>query len=175
MNKISPQLEEQLIRLIEGKLSEEEMRTFRRELATSPLLNTRYEELLALHEGLKKNSLWQEPSKNFTQRVMANLHHVPAVNVISPRNGLILLAGILVATGIGMIMLATGFFDGTTGTLSLPTTQLPALKEYHLPAIPFNGKRLMEVIIGLNIALAFVLLDRTILKPFFTNRTQHSI
>jgi hypothetical protein len=41
-----------------------------------------------------------------------------------------------------------------------------------LPAFHFSGKLLINIAIVLNLALAWIVLDRTILKPLFQRRMQ---
>jgi hypothetical protein len=41
-----------------------------------------------------------------------------------------------------------------------------------LPGIPVDGKWIVNIIIFLNIAVAFIVLDRTILHPLFQRRMQ---
>jgi hypothetical protein len=42
--------------------------------------------------------------------------------------------------------------------------------DWELPEIPFNGKLIVNLIIIANIALAFIVLDRAVLKPWFERR-----
>src|SRR6478609_5467354 len=111
MEKITQQQDDRLLDYLDGKLSGAEAAMLKNQLEQSAALNQRLEELRAVHT-LLSNSTLVEPSKNFTQFVMNNLDKVPVrTSTLSPRNGLILLCGILVATGITILLLATGSFD----------------------------------------------------------------
>jgi hypothetical protein len=78
----------------------------------------------------------------------------------------------MIAVGIGAFLLSAGVFD-STGAIDLNDMgiQNKYIQE-SLPTIPVNGKLIMNVIIMLNIALAFLVLDRAILKPWFERRTR---
>lgn len=129
----------------------------------------REEELKLIEKVLVKNKL-ESPSSNFTHRVMMNLHSMPVASSLSPRNGLLLLFGTVVAVTLLTILVSTGLFDSTGTTISLEQLPDSELTKDLQRTIPFNGKWLMEGLILLNIVLAFILLDRTILRPFFNRR-----
>ena len=70
------------------------------------------------------------------------------------------------------LLLSAGVFD-STNTLEL--MDIVIQNKYidinkSLPSIPFNEKMVVNIIILLNLALAFVVLDRTVLKPWFEKR-----
>lgn len=108
---------------------------------------------------LGKNKL-EMPSSNFTHRVMMNLHSMPVTTSLSPKNGILLLGGTLVAVMILTLLLTTGMFDAVE------------LKEVKTN-ISLNGKWLVNGLILVNIVLAFILFDRTILRPYFGRRTSN--
>ncbi len=169
MNKIPQPLDNKLLELIDGTLSASDKEQLEQQLAASPELKRRFDELVQVNYTLESSSL-KQPSRNFTQLVMAKLESYPVRSGFSPRNGFLLLAGVLVAIGIGSLLLANGVFD-TTGSIDLNNMVLQNkyIKE-PLPTIPFNGKRVVNIIIMLNIILTFLVLDRTILKPWFDKR-----
>src|ERR1051325_3764654 len=120
-------------------------------------------------EVLSKGKL-ESPSSNFTHRVMMNLHSMPVASSLSPRNGILLLCGVVLAVTMLTILVGSGVFDSANGTISLeklPDVELT--KDLH-KTIPLSGKWLMNGLIILNIALAFILFDRTVLRPFFNRR-----
>ncbi len=171
MQKISQETDILLQDYLEGKLSEEKRRKIEFGLEKSEELRNRLEILKLLQQSMSHSSLMQ-PSANFTQRVMSNLHTMSSAQSLSPKNGLILLGGILIAIGIAISMLNTGLFNSMNGMLSFENFQLPqGLALPQVPSIPINGKIILNVIIALNIGLAFLLLDRTILKPLFNRRS----
>lgn len=113
----------------------------------------------------------EQPSVNFTQQVMNNLHRASAVTLGLPsRNTMLLLTGILVTIGIAILLIAGGAFNSVT-SISIDQNIIPndRIREY-IPTIPFNGKLVINIVILMNLALAFIILDRTVLKPWFERR-----
>lgn len=129
----------------------------------------REEEIKLIEKVLSKNKL-ESPSSNFTHRVMINLHSMPVASSLSPRNGLLLLFGTVVAVTLLTILVATGLFDSTSTTISLEQLPDTEITKDLQRTIPLSGKWLMNGLIVLNIVLAFILLDRTVLRPFFNRR-----
>lgn len=172
MKKVSSQQNEQLLEYLDGTLSQSEKTKLEVELSASPELQARLEELRTATQLLKKTSAAEHPSRNFTQRVLEHLDQYPVRTGLSIRNGIIILAGVMLAVIAGAILLSTGIFD-TPGTIDLNMFNIDnKYVQQYLPSIPFNGKLVMNVIILLNIALAFVVLDRAILRPWFDRRTR---
>ena len=167
---ISQNQDDKLFEYIDGGLKGIEKENFEQLLKTSPVLRARLEELRKLDADLRTITL-QQPSKNFTQRVMSKLDQYPVRSNFSFKNGIILLAGVLVAVGVGSLLVAGGVFDGTS-TIDLNQTMGPVNKyiEKPIPTFNFNGKLMVNIIILLNLALAFLVLDRAILKPWFDKR-----
>jgi hypothetical protein len=168
--KISPTQDEKLFEYMDGGLTGIEKENIEQLLRTSPALQARLEELRTLDADLRTIKL-EQPSKNFTQRVMSRLDQYPLKSPFSFRNGILLLTGVLVAIGIGSLLVAGGVFDGTS-TIDLNQTIGPVNKyiEKPIPTFNFNGKLMVNIIILLNLALAFLVLDRAILKPWFEKR-----
>jgi hypothetical protein len=83
----------------------------------------------------------------------------------------LLLVGVIIASGLALVLLSNGAFDQTQTTLLVDATPLKN-KWMTFPSfsVPFNGKILVNSIIFLNLGLALVLLDRTILRPLFQKR-----
>lgn len=113
----------------------------------------------------------EQPSANFTQHVMSNLHRASATALGLPsRNKILMLAGILVTIGIAILLLAGGAFDSVTAiTVDQDIVPNDQIREY-IPSIPFNGKLVVNIVILMNLALAFMILDRAVLKPWFERR-----
>lgn len=172
MNKLSQEQEEKLLDYIDGKLNTIEKELFEQEVKNSPMLQVRLEEFNNLDSSLRSIKL-EQPSKNFTQHVMGKLDEYPIrSSSLLSRNGILLLIGALVAVGISSLLLAGGVFDSTS-SFDLNQTILPnKYIQQSLPTISFNGKMVVNVIILLNLALAFLVLDRAILKPWFERRTR---
>lgn len=173
MQKIPQHLDDKLLRYIDGELNLDERKTLEQELTRNEALRNRFDHLQSINSSLRNNALAQ-PSKNFTQLVMSKLDQYPAQSrSFSIRNGILLLAGVLVAVGIAAVLVSAGVFDSATTTLDLNQVELP--KKYFektLPEIPFNGKLIVNIIIVLNLGLAWLVLDRAILKPLFQRRMQ---
>jgi hypothetical protein len=119
--------------------------------------------LRLVDEALGKNKL-ESPSSNFTHRVMMNLHRMPAASSLSPKNGILLLCGTILALTILTTLLGGGMFDSVIRTIDLPQIKT---------TIPVNGEWIVDGLILLNIVLAFLLFDRTILRPLFNRRAQN--
>ncbi|HEY9006024.1 MAG TPA: hypothetical protein VIM75_07815 [Ohtaekwangia sp.] len=171
MKKISTELEEKLLDYLDGNLSDAEVRKLEEALQQSDILQARFEELRKLDQTLVAFSI-EQPSRNFTDRVMLHLHQRPASSSWSIRNAIFLLAGILVAVGAAAWLASAGIFDSTT-TINLQQSDLPkTFIPEGTPSFTVDGKRIVNIIIMLNIVLAWIVLDRTILRPYFHRRME---
>jgi hypothetical protein len=170
MNKLSTEQDDRLLNYLDGRLDGTSLAELRKALEGSETMRLRLEELRIVHRTLALTRL-DTPSPGFVNKVMQNLHKVPSSPGLSPRNGMFLLAGITVATGILAVMISAGIFDQVKGMISLEQAA-PAQKYFQqsLPAISVSGKLIINVLIGLNLLLAFLVLDRTVLRPFFQKR-----
>ena len=119
--------------------------------------------LRLVDETLSKNKL-ESPSSNFTHRVMMNLHRMPVASSLSPKNGVLLLCGTILALTILTALVGGGMFDSVIKTIDVPQVKT---------SIPVNGKWIVNGLVVLNIVVAFILLDRTILRPLFNRRAAH--
>jgi anti-sigma factor RsiW len=170
MQKITEAQETKLQKYLDGELEGPSLQLFKQELGSSPELQHRLEMLRSVEESLKRNTL-QSPSSVFVDRVMNNLAKRGLTPYPSPRNGLMLLAGVIVASGLLAMLMSTGSFDNLTSLITF--NQIEVLDKYQtpsLPAININGKLIMKFLIGINLVLAFVVLDRTVLRPYFQRR-----
>jgi anti-sigma factor RsiW len=175
MDKISVEQEDRLQDYLDGKLEGPALQQVKSDLTGSEAMQKRLEELRHVQDFLQKNSL-MHPSAAFVERVMKNLSSTPLAAYPSPKNGLMLLMGVMVATGMLVMMISAGFFDQISGIVSF--SNLEPVRKYVTPSIPamtISGKLIMKVLIGINMVLAFVVLDRTVLRPFFQRRGTHSI
>jgi len=174
MEKLSPRQEEDLLGYLDGKLAPAAVAALLKQLEESPALVSRLEELRATHSVLAGNKL-EEPSSNFTHRVMANLHRYPSLIRTSPKNGLLLMFGTMICTIILALMISSGVFDGMTVPIALDkipsVDKIPVSKEILNSPFAFNGKWVMNGLIALNLIIGFILLDRTILRPLFGRRS----
>lgn len=174
MKQLPKSLEEKLFRYLDGALTTNELRLFNEELRQNEALKERLNQLNDVDRSMRNRRL-EEPSRNFTALVMSKLDQYPLPTAgFSIRNSILLLAGILVAVGIASALVAAGVFDDVTPTLDLSGLALPTRYfQKSLPSIPFNGKIVMDIIILLNLGLAWIVLDRAILKPLFRRRMQN--
>jgi hypothetical protein len=171
MKKIPKHLEETLLNYVDGTLTAAEKEAFEKTLQSDVILQSRLHELQKTTLILKQISL-EQPSRNFTLTVMNRLDEYPVRSGLSIRNGILLLTGIMIVMGIAVLLLSAGVFDQKT-TVDLNDFSLAQryIKQ-SLPGISINGKWVVNTIVLLNLALAFVVLDRAILKPFFQRRLQ---
>jgi anti-sigma factor RsiW len=172
MNKLSPTKEEELLRYLDGDLDAASKANLEAEIQRSSLLKSRLDELLAVRSFLQRKASLETPSKNFTHKVMEGLDVQPARSLFSPRKGLLLLIGIIIASGLALMLLTNGVFDQSTTSLLVDAAPLKNkwIQDTTF-SIPFNGKILINGILFLNLGLALILLDRTILRPLFQKRT----
>lgn len=172
MNKLSPAKEEELLRYLDGELETSHKIKLEAELQGAVDLKERLEELRVIRSFLTSKATLETPSKTFTQKVMAGLDAQPVKSVFSPRKGLLLLMGVIIASVLALMLLSNGVFDQTNTSLLVDTTPIKNkwIQETTF-SIPFNGKILVNGIIFLNLALALVLLDRTVLRPLFQKRS----
>lgn len=171
MNKLSPAKEEELLRYLDGELEASQKIKLEAELQSTPELKDRLEEVRSIRTFLVRKATFETPSKTFTQKVMAGLDSQPVKSLLSPRKGLLLLIGVIIASGLALMLLSNGVFDQTNTSLLVDTTPIKnKWIEETTFSIPFNGKILVNVIIFLNLALALVVLDRTVLRPLFQKR-----
>jgi hypothetical protein len=106
--------------------------------------------------------------------VMNRLDQHPSRAGLSLMNGIFLLGGIFIVLVVAVILLSKGVFDQST---SFDLNNVGLVNQYikqTLPSIPVNGKLIVNMIVLLNLGLAFIVLDRAILKPLFNRRMQSS-
>jgi hypothetical protein len=171
MKKLSEELEKRISDYLDGKMDPSQQSAFEQSMLSDAELK-RYFEEIRIADELLRQSLVEQPSKNFTSTVMRKLDQYPATSGLSIRNGIILLCGILTVMVTAVILLSSGVFDQTT-TLDLNSLQLANryLKQ-SLPQLSLNLKTIMNVILLVNLVLAFIVLDRAILKPIFNRRLE---
>jgi anti-sigma factor RsiW len=174
MNRSLQNLEEKLLMYLDNELGESDKASIEQELESNSQLKERIEQLRHAHQAMRTVN-HPQPSRNFTQVVMDRLHQYPAQAGFSIRNGILLLAGVLVAAGVASVLVTAGVFDNASTTIDLGQIDLPRQYERALPRIPIDGKMMVNVIILLNLGLAWLVLDRVVLKPFFRRRIQQGI
>jgi hypothetical protein len=172
MERISQKQDDQLLHYLDGTLTEKAKAELEEQLKNDTHLEIRFEELRRVHHILESKAKLEYPSKVFTERVMGNLDQLPARSTLSAKNGILLLCGILVAVGALTLLLSIGVFDNMNSAISLEKMVVKNdFIKNPLPSIPFHARWLINGIVILTLGLAFVLLDRTILRPFFEKRS----
>jgi hypothetical protein len=163
--------DDRLLDYLDGRLEGPFLEQLRKDLENSEDLRKRLEEFRLVHRTLAITQL-EAPSQAFVNKVMQNLHRTSYSPSLSPRNGILLLAGMMVASGLLVVMISAGIFDQFSGFISLQKVA-PVQKylQQSLPVISVNGKLLINFMVGINLILGFIILDRTVLKPFFQKRS----
>jgi hypothetical protein len=171
MRKLPQHLEDTLLDYLDGNLTPSQRKDFEESLKTNGDLQARLEEMRNAEQMLRHLTP-DQPSKNFTISVMSRLDQYPSRSGLSIRNAIFLLIGIFTVTGMAVMLMSAGVFDETA---SFNLNNIGLVQRYikqTLPSIPFDGRLVVNIIILLNLALAFVVLDRAILKPIFQKRMQ---
>jgi hypothetical protein len=172
MKKIPQHLDDTLLNYLDGNVSASQKESIENMLLGDEDLQIRLEELRVADRALKNVKL-ENPSLNFTAFIMNNLDKQPVRKGLSIRNGLFLLSGVIIVLIIGTLLLSAGVFDHANTMVDLNNLGLPhQYIRQTLPSIPVDGKLLMYGILFLNLAMGLIVLDRTILKPFFQQRIQ---
>jgi hypothetical protein len=172
MRKVPQSVDDILLDYLDGNLDRAELEKVEHSIRNNPDWQSRLEELRLVNSFLRETKI-EQPSKNLTDAVMTHLHQYPAQKGFSIKNGILLLVVVLMAIGIATVLVSTGAFDNTSTSIDL--NQMEVSKKFiktPLPSFSFNGKLIVNIIIILNLALAWIVLDRTILKPFFQRRMQ---
>jgi len=160
-----------LLEYIDGTLTSAEVQALEQQLKTDLALRARLNELRASHAALRAILPQEQPSRDFTLKVMENLHHAPSQDAAQPiRKSILLLAGALIAAIGTAILMASGLFDSVTTTLDLNAMKPADLVMDTVPTLKINARMLVNAVIIGNIIIAFIVLDRTVLKPFFQKR-----
>ncbi len=172
MKKVPQSVDDTLLDYLDGQLSTAEVQRVERELQQNPTWQSRLDELTLITTSLKEIS-FEQPSKNFTQSVLGRLNQSPSTSGDSIRNGVWMLIGVLIVVGIAVVLVSAGVFDDTTTRIDLNQVDLSKrFIQTPLPSFQFSGKLIVNTIIILNLGLAWLVLDRAILKPFFRRRLQ---
>jgi hypothetical protein len=172
MDEISSPIDDRLLDYLDGNLPAVERTALDTLLRQDAAVAARLEEL-RLMNALMSTQRLEAPSPNFTTSVMRCLDDRSAIARFSIRNGIFMVAGILVIVVFAAALVSTGTFDGTTTTIDLNEVTPPNryfTNPYTLPSFSLNGRLIINGIIILNLTLAFIVLDRTVLRPFFQRR-----
>src|SRR5882724_8534662 len=100
--------DDELLNYLDGIGTIEERQAVKNGLSQNASAQKRLKELEVIHYFLQSQKGLEQPSKNFTDKVMAGLHARPAFAFFSPRKGLMLLIGLVVASALALVFLASG-------------------------------------------------------------------
>lgn len=169
MKKLTEQLEEQMLDYLDGNLSASQKESFERELEASHVMRTRFQELSTIHESLRDSSL-ENPTSNFTERVLFKISQLPK-SVLSPKQGFLILIGLILATGIGLYLLSNTSLVGFGSLINPQDYKLPEKITTYIPTISWDTKTITNIILIINTGIAFLILDRAILRPLLQKRS----
>jgi hypothetical protein len=162
--------DERMQKFLDGELDAADVRALLEAAQRDVVLAAKLNAMKSVHQYLGRSVL-ESPSAGFTQRMMARLEHLPHTVRHSPRNGLLLLMGVLVACTVLILILGHEALPG--GTLRMDTSRLP-LPDVNIH-LTVNLKWVINGLILVNLALGFLVLDRTVLRPFFERRAGGSV
>lgn len=169
MEKFSQNFEASLQDYLDGKLNSSQWEALERALKEKPALREKLE-ALKLADSILRNLSAEQTSKNFTSSVMSRLDQYPLRTGLTITNGVLLFFGILVVMALTIILMDAGVFEQKT-TFNLNSIGLiQSYLDKSVPEISVDGKLVVNIIIVLNLVLAFMVLDRAILKPLFKRR-----
>jgi hypothetical protein len=164
--------DDDLFNLLDNETDEVTRKKIQQLLQEDQNLAGRMRELQLIHSVLSSKNKIEHPSKSFTDKVMGTLHKKSVPFFISPRNGLLLLAGILVASGLTLTLLSSGTFDQLHTLFNIESIPVKTNLIKIPTAFPFDLKIFLKLFLGINLVIGFILLDRTILRPIFQKRLE---
>ena len=170
MKKPFQYTDETLLNYLDGTLSPDETKALEDALPRDSKLQEQLD-WLRKSEALFSETSFEKAPDYFTAQVMGKLDTAPVQQKRSSRNNLLLLGGILALVFLASFLVYTGAFSYTT---TIDLGHMVSLEQFKniLPPVPLNEKLIVNVIILFNIALAFLVLDRTLLKPWFERRAR---
>jgi len=170
MDETSSPIDDQLLDYLDGTLAVEERVSLETLLRQDAGVAARLEDLRLIHTLMRVQKL-ETPSGGFTASVMQRLKEEPATRNQVIR-GILLITGILLIAGIAAALVSAGVFDNNLTTLDLNDLSRRYTHQPVFPTFSLNGRMIVNGIIILNLTLAFIVLDRTVLRPLFQRRLQ---
>lgn len=173
MKRITQEQRDRLSAYLDNTLRQADRSRLEEELTANESLRAVLNDLRSADQLLRTMRL-EQPSRNFTDQVMGKLDQYPVqIAPSSNRNGIWMLCGVIIAIGVASILVSAGTFDSMQTTISTGALlNTDKFVNYTSPSFSVNGKMLMNVIIILNLVIAWLVLDRTVLKPWFQRRLQ---
>lgn len=169
MNMPNTDWSERIQQFLDGELTAPEVRTLLEAADRDADVGALLTAMKSVQQHLSGQVL-ETPTAGFTQRVMAGLAHLPSVRH-SPRNGLLLLMGVLVACTALMLVFGSALLPA--GTIYLKMSDMPLLSLSTEFAV--EVKWVINGLILANLLLGLIVLDRTVLRPFFEPRAGDSV
>ncbi len=166
--------EHKILDYLDGTMSPAEIEFFEQSMKNAQTLRKKVAEQRLLESTLKTMRL-VDPSSSFTQNVMTRIQESPQSFNLSVRNGILLLLGVMVVSFLAVWLVQSGVFDQSTAlNVNNETGLISKYIKQPLPSIPVNGKLIVNIIVLINLALGFLILDRAVLRPYFERRMRHS-
>ena len=164
--------EETIIRYLDGELSEEEIHSFETALKIDKAFAELYERHSGIHNSLLSNKV-SSPSTEFTNKVMQS---VASLNFRDSKffnkTRLFVLILIVIALATTLYYISSQFYPAIGGALSNEIT----MQDFTLDLQPaqqlLSSDILFKIVFYVNGLVILLLLDRAILKPYFTRRKQ---
>ena len=164
--------EETIIKYIDRELSEAEIRAFETELKIDKSFADLYEQHVVIHNTLLSNKV-SSPSPNFTDRVMKSVASISfSDSKFFNKSRLYGLVLAVIALATTLYYISAQFYPSIGGALSNEIT----LKDFTVDLQPaqqlLSSDILFKVVFYVNGLVILLLLDRAVLKPYFTRRKQ---
>ncbi|HCW06570.1 MAG TPA: hypothetical protein DGG95_04300 [Cytophagales bacterium] len=160
-----------LLQFLDGNLSEAETDFIQESINENNENQVRLRELEIVHEFLKRETSLLTPSTNFTEKVIKGLHKKASPVFLSPKNGFLLIIGLLIASLLALSLLSTDTINQLQTNFNFKDLPLN-IKNVKMPStFTFNMTLFIRGFVIVNLILAFILLDRTILRPIFQKRS----
>jgi len=169
MKEIPSYLEDKIYAYMDGQLTGSEKEAFEHLLASDKTVKSRYDEIV-LAERLLTEAPLLEPSPGFTETVLERISNPPVR--FSIRNGLIIFSAIVFLMFLLAGFASAGIFEQTTMVDLNKLVPLEEMSDRNIPSVSIDVQWFIRILIVLNTAVAFIVLDRTVLKPFFQQRHQ---
>jgi len=164
--------------LIDHKIPAARQRELMEQIEEDPELLRKFNLLQAVHSNLEGTTL-QPASEKFSEKVMANLYnpqYVPEI-ISAPYTRRNLFTFLTIFAGI-----LVGIYILSSGIISIPLFDQLNIQPLKLEGTEINFSPILDnitsslifkIFIMADIVLAWFLLDRMVLKPYFANRKKH--
>jgi len=164
--------EDIMLSYLDGELADEEVLQFKKKLSENKKFADRFARFETMHKSLLDNPL-ASPSANFVDRVMESVAVVRAREMkFFNRSRLFVISIIVLIVATSLYYFAVQFYPTIGGAIADQIT----LKSFTLNLQPaqefFSSTLIYKVVLYVNGLICLLLLDRAVLKPYFTRRKQ---